>query len=227
MAFSLEKIVPWGRSFEEYCRMFKLTEDDLNSIILGCGDGPASFNASMKKLGRRMISVDPLYQFSAAQINQRIEATASTVIKQLHDSREDYLWDDLGSPDNLGRVRMAAMKEFLTDYARDDASGNYVAGELPRLPFADNSFDLALCSHLLFLYADHLSFEFHCQAIVELCRVAREVRIFPLADLAGRPSCHLPAVLEWLPTWKLSSHLEQVPYEFQRGANQMLVVTRT
>jgi hypothetical protein len=39
----LNEIIPWGRAFEEYARMFALTDVDLAGDILGCGDGrPAS-----------------------------------------------------------------------------------------------------------------------------------------------------------------------------------------
>src|SRR6185295_17577448 len=68
MAFKYEEAVPWGRSFDEYCRMFDLTTDDLERSILGCADGPASFNAEMSRLGKRVISCDPLYRFTREQI---------------------------------------------------------------------------------------------------------------------------------------------------------------
>jgi hypothetical protein len=51
MPFTLDQIVPWGRSFDEYVRMFSLTPDDLDKNILGCGDGPASFNAAIRCCG--------------------------------------------------------------------------------------------------------------------------------------------------------------------------------
>ena len=37
----LHEIASWGRSFEEYRRMFSLSDADLSGRILGCGDGPA------------------------------------------------------------------------------------------------------------------------------------------------------------------------------------------
>ena len=43
----LNEVVPWGRTLQEYKLMFNLSEIDLNKKILGCGDGPASFNAEM------------------------------------------------------------------------------------------------------------------------------------------------------------------------------------
>jgi hypothetical protein len=48
----------------EYRRMFSLSEVDLQSRILGCGDGSASFNAEMNAQGRRVISGDPIYAFT-------------------------------------------------------------------------------------------------------------------------------------------------------------------
>ncbi len=39
----LTDVIPWGRSLDEYRRMFLLSPDDLGGRILGCGDGrPAS-----------------------------------------------------------------------------------------------------------------------------------------------------------------------------------------
>jgi hypothetical protein len=37
----LAEVIPWGRSFDEYRRMFALTDGDLAARVLGCGDGPA------------------------------------------------------------------------------------------------------------------------------------------------------------------------------------------
>ena len=45
VTIKLNQIIPWGRSFQEYRRMFTLTDEDLRGSILGCADGPASFNA--------------------------------------------------------------------------------------------------------------------------------------------------------------------------------------
>ena len=65
MPFSIDRVIPWGRTLSEYGAMFDLSEGDLCGRILGCADGPASFNAEMKAQGRSVISVDPLYSYSA------------------------------------------------------------------------------------------------------------------------------------------------------------------
>ena len=71
MAFTLDKVVPWGRSYDEYVAMFALSERDIGGRILGCGDGPAAFNSVLTKRGGRAVSADPLYQFSAEEIQGR------------------------------------------------------------------------------------------------------------------------------------------------------------
>ena len=65
--FTLSSVVPWGRSFDEYVRMFALAESDLESRILGCGDGPASFNVEATRRGATVVSCDPLYQFDVGR----------------------------------------------------------------------------------------------------------------------------------------------------------------
>ena len=53
--------------------MFALTEEDLGLRILGCADGPASFNAEASAHGIHIVSVDPCYEFSRLEIQSRIQ----------------------------------------------------------------------------------------------------------------------------------------------------------
>jgi hypothetical protein len=79
----------------------------------------------------------------------------------------------------------------------------------------------------LFTWADKYDQEWHLAALRELIRVSNsEVRIFPLVmQGAGEPVPYLPVLLDALEgvTWQI----RKVPYEFQVGANEMLVITRT
>jgi ubiquinone/menaquinone biosynthesis C-methylase UbiE len=127
--------------------------------------------------------------------------------------------------EELGRIRMTAMEEFLSDYPQGLEQGRYVQGELPLLAFADKEFDLAVCSHLLFLYSEHLSEDFHMASIRELSRVAKEVRIFPLLELGAKISRHLRNVTDRLSALGYAVTTVPVSYEFQRGGNQMMVIT--
>ena len=175
--FTLDQVVPWGRSFEEYRRMFALTDADLQSRILGCADGPASFNAEATRRATRVVSFDPLYRYDVHQIRERIAATCDQVLEQTRQNAGEFVWDVISSVEQLCAVRMAAMEAFLDDYDAGRQQGRYVEAELPTLPFPDLSFDLAVCSHFLFLYTTQLTEAFHQAAVIELCRVAREVRI--------------------------------------------------
>lgn len=68
MAMQLDQVVPFGRSFDEYVKMFALSEADLQGNILSVADGPASFNAEGTERGYRIQSVDPLYCFGADEV---------------------------------------------------------------------------------------------------------------------------------------------------------------
>jgi hypothetical protein len=222
MAFRYDEVVPWGRSYDEYVRMFSLTPDDLQSRILGCGDGPASFNCRFSRSGGHVISADPLYQYSREQIEERIQKTFENVIGQTRKNMEKFNWDRIPSVEVLGETRMAAMREFLEDYLSGKVQGRYAAASLPRLPFPDQAFDLALCSHLLFFYSSNLDLDFHLHAIQELCRVSREVRIFPLVDVNSRISLYLDPVLGFCTALEWQAELIKADYEFQKGGHTML-----
>lgn len=120
---------------------------------------------------------------------------------------------------------MAAMREFLNDFVDGKLRARYVTAELPALPFANDTFDLALCSHFLFLY-ESLGLDFHVQSVVELCRVAREVRVFPLMQLDGQTSPYLTVVMEKVLSLGCTAEVVRVPYEFQHGACEMLRVSQ-
>lgn len=224
MGFTLEKVVPWGRSYDEYVSMFDLSGEDLSLRILGCGDGPASFNSTLTQRGGHIVSVDPVYVFDAAQIRGRIAETYETVMEQMQKNQDDYVWTDIPSVERLGGMRMSAMEDFLADFEAGKQDGRYVTGELPALPFESGRFDLALSSHFLFLYSAHLSTKFHLHALQEMLRVAHEVRVFPLLALDGATSPHLRAVNEFFAGRGSRVEVRRVPYEFQRGGNKMLLI---
>ena len=221
---NLADVIPWGRSFDEYRRMFALTPVDLLKPILGVGDGPASFNAEATALGHSVTSADPIYAFTANEIRSRVGACYDTVIGQARAQSHRFVWTDFPTPEALGAARLAAMHRFLADYDAGRTEGRYVAGALPRLPFADGTFRLCLCSHLLFLYSGHLDLAFHVDSMLDMLRVAKEVRVFPLLDLNGTPSRHVGPVMTALRRHGSDPRIVKVEYEFQRGGNQMLVV---
>jgi len=220
--FTLDNVVPWGRSFDEYCRMFALTDADLAGRIVGCADGPAGFNAEATQRGTSVVSCDPIYAFSTSEIRSRIAATSHDIIEQTRQNQHEFVWTSIASPEELLDVRMQAMELFLADYDMGKAQGRYVTAELQLLPFEERSFDLAVCSHFLFLYSQQLGEAFHHTAIKELCRVAKEVRIFPLLALGGIGSSYVSPIAGSFRQLGYTVTIDRVPYEFQRGANKMM-----
>lgn len=218
----LNEVVPWGRTLEEYKLMFALSDVDLNMKILGCGDGPASFNAEMTELGHSVVSIDPLYQFSAEQIKQRVLETYEPVIKQTKQNSNRYIWKNFRDADELGYARLAAMEKFLLDYEAGRTAGRYLPLSVPNLELANNQFELCVCSHLLFLYSEQLSLDFHIASIHELLRISPEVRIFPLLKLDGEVSPYIEPVIQTFSSYGFDLKVQPVAYEFQKGGNQML-----
>src|SRR4029077_2152842 len=90
--FTLDEIVPWGRSFEEYRRMFVLSDADLGLRILGCADGPASFNAESTRRGTAVVSMDPLYRLDTTTIRVRITATYDQILEQARRNSQQFAW---------------------------------------------------------------------------------------------------------------------------------------
>ena len=224
--FTLDQVVPWGRSFDEYRRMFALTADDLQLKIVGCADGPASFNAEATRRGSTVVSCDPIYRYNVEELRRRIASTCDEILEQTRRNEREFVWSTIRSVDELGTVRMAAMNDFLGDYPAGLAQGRYVDAELPHLPFGDATVGLALCSHFLFLYTTQLGEAFHRSAIREMCRVAREVRIFPLLELGGEPSPLVQRMVDECDSQRFDVSIEAVDYEFQRGGNQMMRIRR-
>lgn len=226
MAMRLDRVVPFGRTFDEYSQIFNLKAHDFQHPILGVGDGPASFNAEATQRGYQVCSIDPVYQFTAPQIQQRFDQVVDDIIEQVADTPDDWVWSYHSSPQDLRQTRERALALFLADYEAGTQAGRYKIGALPKLEFADNTFDLALCSHFLFLYSAQVDYDFHRASIYEMLRISREIRIFPLLTLMLGRSPHLDPLIKDLTTQGYWVSIQKVGYEFQRGGNEMLVVKR-
>lgn len=225
MSFELQEVVPWGRSFNEYKLMFSLSDSELGLKILGCGDGPASFNAEGYRQGVKIISVDPAYRLSVNEFKTRFSEVKNEIIAQVRNNQAKFKWQMYESVDDLVLEREKAFNLFIDDFEDGKKSGRYMEDALPGLSFSDRSFDLALVSHLLFLYSEHLSLDFHIDSIHELMRVSNEVRIFPILDLSSNESSHLNEICQKLKAI-YSFEIIKVNYEFQIGGNKMLKIKR-
>ena len=67
---------------------------------------------------------------------------------------------------------------------------------------------------------------FHGLAIREMCRVAEEVRIFPLLALGATRSPLVDRMAQQCDSLGRIVSIETVDYEFQRGGDQMMRIRR-
>jgi hypothetical protein len=215
-----------ARSLAEYVDMFGLDRLDLERRILDCPGGAASAVAEICAAGGDALAVDPQYAQRPDDLRARILADMDRAVAHLQRREIDYDWDVRGGVVGHEAIRRAAVEQMLDHLAA--APERYIAGALPDLPMADDSADLVLCSHLLFTYADRLDTADHVDAIVEMARVAPEVRIYPLVDHAGNPLPELVrSVIAKLKKERLTCEIEPVVRPFQLAATTRLVVRRT
>ncbi|GAB2634503.1 class I SAM-dependent methyltransferase [Kribbella swartbergensis] len=211
-----------SRSYAEYEAMFDLTE--LPESVLDCCAGGASFTAEAAARGVDAIAADPAYELEPAELVDTVRRSLPATAGIVDEHAGSFVWHWYGTPERKDQYRIEAADRFLRDVAT--APERYVAAGLPDLPFGDRRFELVLCSHLLFTWADKYDRDWHLAALRELIRVSNhEVRIFPtVMQGAGEPVPYLQELLDALEdvTWEI----RKVPYEFQAGADEMLVITR-
>lgn len=215
----------WGRSAAEYEAFFALSDVPSSARVLDCGGGPSSFAAEWGGTGRFVVAVDPVYRFSGRDIQSDFQSTSARMLKGAREAYARFIWDHYESPESVVRLRRDVLSTFLRDFRSAAASGRYVAGHLPDLPFRAKSFDLVLCSHLLFLYSAEFDTETHISYLLELLRLGREVRVYPLLDMAGRPSRHLERTIRAMRNCA-DVEVVPVPFEFRRGDTNMLRLTK-
>lgn len=224
MSLELDDYLITGRTFKEYAAFFDLDIKTLQRIhILDCPSGASSFVAEAKKYGIDAQGCDILYRYDVDSLRLQGE-------KSIEKIYADTSWafdNDLSfyhSIENHKKYRTSALKTFCADFNSVD----YRFAELPKLPYADKSFDLVLSSHLLFVYDDRLDFAFHKASIEEMLRVAKEVRLFPLVDYKNS---RVDEVENFSPfVYKIAEFFDaeivKVEFEFQKNANYMMKIKK-
>lgn len=225
MAFNLENVVPWGRNFNEYKLMFQLNESDVSKNIAGFGDGPSCFNYEATQQGYSVTSFDPIYQFSKEELKKRIDDVRITVMQQMRENINNYVWTNIKNLEELENIRMSAMRLFLSDFEMGKQDGRYIYHELPnRLIYADDSFDIGLSSHFLLMYTV-LGYEFHIQSMTEMLRICKEIRIFPIVDLDANKTDLISKVINYFEK-RYDVEIRKTQYEFQKGDNNVLIIRK-
>jgi hypothetical protein len=221
----LDRVVLLGRTFDEYRRYFLLNLEDLvRKTVLDVASGVSSFCAEANARGIRVTSFDPIYSLPPENIMKRSEPDLESVYHAIG-SVPTYRWGYYKNPERMRELRKRASTIFLSDYKTHPE--RYVAGQLPRLSFADGEFDLTLVSYFLFAYQDRLSYEFHHDSILEIMRVTRgEARIYPTVTFEAEPSHYLPLLKSDPALRDFEFTMIKTDFEFLLNSNSFLRVRR-
>jgi hypothetical protein len=237
---NLDRVVFIGRTFSEYMRMFNLDPPQLKGLkILDCPSGASSFvaEASNEYQVRTAVGCDLLYDNNnLTAIEKRGKKDLEYMLEKLSQVPDFYDWNIYQSIEDLRKSRSTSLTRFISDYGlkgniiNENKNNRYVKAELPKLPFDDKSFDLVLSSNFLFYYHNLFDYSFHLKSILELLRVtSKELRIFPVQ----KPDSNIPDSFDTLMEdingqmqKNVSFRIEKVEYEFRRGVNKMLIISR-
>jgi len=227
-AYEQQGVAMTCRSYEEYVRMFALTEADLaQGSILDVAGGASSFTAEAIERGFNAMAVDPLFHYSADELARHASQEIETSTAKIIQIQESFDWSYYGHPAEHRERRIRSAERFITDYKCN--TSHYIFAQLPELPFEDDAFQHVLCSHFLFLYADQFDHAFHRASIEELlrvCAVGGRVLIYPLKSLqwAGYPAMEsLVQELE-VAGHKVSFKSSQLP--FIPGSSEFLEIKK-
>jgi hypothetical protein len=232
--FAFTKVLFFGRTLAEYEQMFNFVPSEwIGHAVLDCPGGPASFMAEANALGINAVACDPLYSEDIESLKRRIEIEIPECLER--QSKVQHLFDPDKKP-SYPQQKMQAFHRFLDDFRSPTSSAHYVSAALPNLPFANDTFDLALSGNFLFLYSDYteggmlfdspFTYEFHLASIVEFLRVSREIRIYPIKGPHKESVSFLPILISRIRALGHDAQIVPIPYRDVIGAHDMLVVKR-
>ena len=223
--FLLNDTAFFGRPYEELLRCFGLTERELfGRRVLDCPAGPDSFVAEGLKRGIYATGVDPMYYRSPDALARLARADFSDMYKKIRESPERFSSRTYATVEESESARRDSLELFLDHYRKTYPNGCYVVAALPDLPFENDSFDISVCGHLFFIYAQLFDEAFHRKAVRELIRVTcNEIRIHPLVGMNGERHAFVDPVRNELALAGMETEIIDVDHEFFKGTNQTLV----
>jgi hypothetical protein len=221
----LNDIAAIGRTFDEYSRMFGLSSTKLrNTRILDAGGGISSFTAEANDMGLDAKSADRIYKFTPDEIEAKCASDLNKVLSQMPSVRDKYTWNFYKNEDGLRNHREKAYRKFLEDF-RAHPKYRYIKTSFPDTIFTNNEFDMTLVSHFLFMYDEHLDYNFHADSMAELIRITKEeIRIFPIVNLRCTRSGFVDKIMKDIKFNKVKFEIKKVDFEFVKGGNEYLSV---
>lgn len=213
----------WSHSLKDYLLMFDLRDADLEQPLLEVAAGASSVNAELRHHGYHAVSADPLYQTKPDMIETAVGVLQNQFEQRLLTYVDKFNWTDHFGPEELLANQRDIAAIFLKDYPLGLPVGRYQAQSLPKLSFSDYQFHLSLCANFVF-DGPYQDIPFQLQAIKELCRIAKEARIYPLLNAEGDVFPELGQVIQQLQNENYGVEVREVAFRLQKHGNAMLRV---
>ena len=200
----------WIYNLNDYRQIFALNEPDLQRKILDYPAGISSVNAELYALGRLIISGDPAYSLSPREMRDY----ASKVL------RENIAAIDKSLQSSLVAQWEQSLALFLADYETGKKQGRYRAMDLPPFSNVEETFELLLCTD--FLFNPPASSGTAQEMMDELCKLAAEVRVFPLPQDKNAVAAELGPMMLALQQRNFGVEIRAVNYPPCNQASAML-----
>jgi len=198
-----------------------------NEHILDVASGVSSFCAEASAKGYNVTASDRIYTSSPLEIESKCRQDLDAVMNQLPDLVNLYAWDFFKDVQALKTNREKAYKLFIEDF-KNYGTKRYMPAEYPTTDFKEEQFSVSLVSHFLFLYEDHINYDFHRKVIQELLRItSKEIRIFPIVNLKGKKSIYLDRLMRDKDFSHLQISIKKVGYEFMKNGNEMMLIDKS
>ena len=188
--------------------------------------GVSSFCAEAHMRGWNVTASDRIYGLEADAIEAKCRVDLEQVMASLPAIAQNYVWETFRDVPMLSAQREKAYRAFIKDY-RQHGAQRYIPAIYPQSSFAAGQFDVALVSHFLFLYDEQLDYSFHKATLQELLRITRrEIRLVPLVNLETERSPFVKNLMTDPDFAHCAFELVPVNYQFIKGGNVMLKVSR-
>jgi len=185
--------------------------------------GTGVVHGRRRRTGRLRDRRGPEYGPTATDLEPLCRRSVADNVEQLYEKRDLFVWDYYGDVETRGRYQRAAAERFLADYATHPE--RYVASRAAGPALRRRRLRPDAVGQPALPVRRPAGGGFHHEAMAELSRVTDgEVRVFTLASLDRERSEFVEPVVERLRADGHGVEFREVPYEFQPGATEMLVV---
>lgn len=211
----------WIYNLDDYRQIFNLTDQEIQKGTLDYPGGVSSVNAELYALGQTIISAGPSYRLSPKEMQGHAKQILQNKITNLRQNVELLSTPNEQTINNVIQRWQLSTEQFLADYELGKKQGRYIVLDPPPFTTIEQTFELLLCTDFLFnkaLSPTHSS----QQLMDELCKLATEIRVFPLPDAKKIIAAELGPIMLDFQQRNYGIEVRAVNYPLRSDANAFL-----